>query len=85
MVAQDTYSHRSQSRRFTLESCSQPHLHTRLRLLSVVAPLLALCSCEWFVLLSRVLLSRACARDLAARLRQPEPRMRLAVRGVPKG
>jgi len=31
----------------------------RLRLLSVVAPLLALCSCEWFVLLSC-----ACACDL---------------------
>jgi len=32
----------------------------RLRLLSVVVPLLALCSCEWFVLLSCVLLSCAC-------------------------
>jgi len=31
----------------------------RLRLLSVIAPLLALCSCEWFVLLSC-----ACAYDL---------------------
>jgi len=36
----------------------------RLRLFSVVVPLLALCSCEWFVLLSRVLLSCACACDL---------------------
>jgi len=36
----------------------------RLGLLSVVAPLLALCSCEWFVLLSFVLLSCACACDL---------------------
>jgi len=36
----------------------------RPRLLSVVAPLLALCSCEWFVLLSCVLLSCAYVCDL---------------------
>jgi len=37
----------------------------QLRLLSVVASLLAPCSCEWFVLLSCVLLSCACACDLS--------------------
>jgi len=41
-------------------------LRRRLRLLSVVAPLLALCSCEQFVLLSC-----ACACDLLISLRIP--------------
>jgi len=38
---------------------SHPLWKVTLFLLSVAAPLLALCSCEWFVLLSC-----ACARDL---------------------
>ena len=46
---------------------------------SVVAPLLALCSCEWFVLLSCVLLSCACACDKFSSYRRTHARSRCVV------
>ena len=55
----------------TLTSHHVGVLRQRLRLVSVVAPLLALCSCEWFVLLSCVLLSCACVCDLLIFLDSP--------------